>query len=181
MTELRQQPGPAPRALEFAILTATRSGEVMGATWDEIDLDAKVWTIPAERMKGAREHRVPLSDPAMAVLAEMTAIRMNDFVFPGQRGQLSHRMLQLALMRIRSDVTVHGFRSGFRDWAGNETNTPREVCEAALGHVVGNATEAAYRRGDALEKRRALMDAWASFCFPTPAEVVSIADRRRAR
>lgn len=172
MSELRRQPGPAPRALEFAILTACRSGEVMGATWDEIDLDAKVWTVPAERTKARKEHRVPLPDAALAVLSEMATIRMSDFVFPGQRGQLSHRMLQLALTRIRSDVTVHGFRSSFRDWAGNETSFPREVCEQALGHVAGNTTEQAYRRSDALDKRRKLMTAWAGFCFPTSAEIV---------
>jgi integrase len=178
MTELRQQQGPAPRALEFAILTATRSGEAMGATWDEIDLDAKAWTIPAERTKARKEHRVPLSDPALAVLSEMATIRMSDFVFPGQRGQLSHRMLQLALTRIRSDVTVHGFRSSFRDWAGNETHASRELCEQALGHVVGNSTEQAYRRSDALEQRRMLMAAWAAHCEHQGGAVVPL---RRAR
>jgi integrase len=174
MTQLRQQSGPAPRALEFAILTSCRSGEVMGAEWSEIDLDAKVWTIPTERMKGAREHRVPLSDAALAVLSEMATIRMSDFVFPGQRGRLSHRMLQLALTRIRSDVTVHGFRSSFRDWAGNETHVPREICEAALGHATGNAVEAAYRRSDALEKRRELMTAWARHCERQGGNVVAL-------
>jgi integrase len=150
----------------------------MGATWDEIDLDAKAWTIPAERTKARKEHRVPLSDPALAVLSEMATIRMSDFVFPGQRGQLSHRMLQLALTRIRSDVTVHGFRSSFRDWAGNETHASRELCEQALGHVVGNSTEQAYRRSDALEQRRMLMAAWAAHCEHQGGAVVPL---RRAR
>ena len=153
LTELRQQASPAPRALEFAILTATRSGEAMGAAWDEIDIDEKLWTIAAERTKARKEHRVPLSDAALAVIAEMATIRMSDFVFPGLRGALSHRMLQLALQRTgRADITVHGMRSAFRDWAGNETTFPREVCEAALGHATGDATEQAYRRSDALER-----------------------------
>jgi integrase len=175
MSELRQQQGPAPRALEFAILTATRSGEVMGAEWSEIDLDAKVWIIPAERTKARKEHRVPLSDPALAVIAEMATIRMSDFVFPGLRGALSHRMLQLALQRTgRIDITVHGFRSAFRDWCGDTTSFPREVCEQALGHATGDATELAYRRSDALDKRRALMDAWARHCERQGGNVVAL-------
>jgi integrase len=165
MAQLRQQPGPAPSALAFAILTATRSGGVMGATWVGVDLDAKVWTIPAERTKARKEHRVPLSDPALVIPAEMAAIRMNDFVFPGQRGRLSPGMLLLALKRIgRADITPHGFRSAFRDWAGNESHFPRKLCEAALGHATGDATERAYRRSDALARRRELMDAWAWHC-----------------
>jgi integrase len=160
MAGLREQSGPAPAALDFTILTAARSGQVMGATWDEIDLDQKLWMIPAERTKARKEHRVPLSDVAMAVLADMAAIRMNEYVFPGQRGQLSHRMLQLALQRTgRAGITVHGFRSAFRDWSGNETHAPREVCEQALGHATGGAVELAYRRSDTFDKRRALMDA----------------------
>lgn len=175
MAGLREQSGPAPAALDFTILTATRSGEVMGATWDEVDVDAKVWTIPAERTKARKEHRVPLSDAAMAVLADMAAIRMNEYVFPGQRGQLSHRMLQLALQRTgRADITVHGFRSAFRDWSGNETHAPREVCEQALGHATGGAVELAYRRSDALDKRRALMDAWARHCERQSGNVVAL-------
>jgi integrase len=165
MADLRQQQGIMMRALEFAVLTATRSGEVLGAQWSEIDLEQKVWTIPAPRTKARREHRVPLSDAAMAVLAQMAAIKMNKHVFPGRRGPLSGVMLQQALKRMgRDDVTVHGFRSTFRDWAGNETTFPREVCEHALAHVTGDATEQAYRRGDALAKRRELMDAWADYC-----------------
>jgi integrase len=163
MTELRKQDGVSAKALAFAILTATRSAETLGAMWDEIDLDKKLWTVPAERTKALKEHRVPLSDPALAIIEEMAEIRSTDFVFPGRRGPLSAVMLQLALKRMGSDVTPHGFRSCFRDWAGNETHFPREVCEQALGHVTGDATEQAYRRSDALEKRRALMDAWAAF------------------
>jgi integrase len=125
------------------------------------------------------EHRVPLSDPAIGVLSDMAAIKMNAFIFPGRRGKLSDRMLQLALQRTgRVDITVHGFCSAFRDWAGNETSFPRELAEQALGHRVGDATETAYRRSDALERRRALMDAWASYCEPSGDNVVPI---RRAR
>ena len=165
MTELRQRDSVPAKALAFAILTATRSGEVLGATWGEVDLDRKAWTIPAERTKALREHRVPLSDPALAILAEMAAIRSGDHVFPGQRAgrSLSPDMMSMTLARMGRKATVHGFRSGFRDWSGNETHFPREVCEQALGHVVGDQVEQAYRRGDALEKRRALMDAWAAF------------------
>ena len=164
LTELRQDDGPPSRALEFAILTAARGGEVLGARWDEINLDKALWTIPPQRTKAKREHRIPLSDAALAVLSEMTTIRMNDHVFPGQRGPLNADTFPRRMKALGRSETAHGFRSTFRDWAGNETNTPREVCEAALGHVVGNATEAAYRRGDALERRRALMAAWAAHC-----------------
>ena len=179
LAHLREQSGPASSALAFAILTATRSGEVMGTTWDEIDRDAKVWTVPAERTKARKEHRVPLSDPAIGVLSDMAAIKMNAFIFPGRRGKLSDRMLQLALQRTgRVDITVHGFRSAFRDWAGNETSFPREVCEQALAHATGGAVELAYRRSDALDKRRALMDAWAKHCQGPGDNVVPL---RRAR
>ena len=178
MAGLHQQSGPAPAALAFTILTATRSGEVLGARWDEIDLGSKVWIIPASRTKAHKEHRVPLSDPALAVLAAMAATKMNDYVFPGQRGRLSQHMLTLALQRAgRGDVTVHGFRSAFRDWAG-DGGFPREVCEQALGHIVGNQTEQAYRRGDALDKRRSLMDAWAAFCEDRGADIVPIRGAR---
>jgi integrase len=139
MAQLREQSGPAPSALAFTILTATRSGEVIGARWTEIDLDAKVWTVPAERTKTRKQHRVPLSDPALVILAEMAAIKMNDFVFPGQRGPgLSPGILSASLRRMGRTVTVHGFRSAFRDWSGDTTTFPREVCGQALGHATGD-------------------------------------------
>jgi integrase len=157
------------RALEFAVLTAGRSGEVYGARWSEIDLGGRVWIIPATRMKAAREHRVPLSDRALAVLEELAKVKINEFVFPGhRRGKpLSHVAMAKVMSRLGAQhVTVHGFRSSFRDWAGNETHFPREIAEGALAHVVGDKAEQAYRRGDALEKRRALMNAWAAYCEP---------------
>jgi integrase len=164
--------GVAAQALEYAILTAARSGEVLGAQWGEIDLRAKVWTVPPQRMKGGREHRVPLSDRAIAILAEVQRARLSDFVFPGfKRGQpLSHVALQAVLKRAQVDATVHGFRSSFRDWAGDSTAFARDVVEAALAHAIENKTEAAYRRSDALEKRRKLMEAWAAFCASAPKE-----------
>jgi integrase len=158
----------AAMALRFLILTAARTGEVLGAAWQEFDLDGKVWTIPASRMKAGREHRVPLSKPAIEVLARLGEVRLGDFVFSGlKRGRpLSNMALAMALRRMQVDVTPHGFRSSFRDWAGDATAFPREAAEAALAHVIGDKAEQAYRRGDALEKRRALMDAWAGFVEP---------------
>jgi integrase len=152
-------------ALQFLILTAARSGEVLGARWDEIDLEAKVWTVPAARMKAGVAHRVPLSEAARQVVASLAAIRTGDLVFAGQRrgGQLSNGGVALL---VPIGATIHGFRSAFRDWCGNETSYPREIAEGALAHAAGDATEQAYRRGDALEKRRALMEAWAQFCDP---------------
>jgi integrase len=167
--KLREREAVAALALEFAILTAARSGEVLGARWAEIDLDAKVWTVPATRMKAGREHRVPLSGRALAILETLAAARTGDFVFPGQKTgkPLSGMAMEMVLRRMKvDDVTVHGFRSAFRDWCGEATSFPRELAEAALAHVAGDATERAYRRGDALEKRRGLMEAWAGFCEP---------------
>ncbi len=163
---LRAMQGVAPRALELAILTAARSGEVLGARWDEIDMPAKLWTVPAERMKAGKEHRVPLSDRATAILDELRQARVSDFVFPGfKRGApLSNMALEAVLRRANVDVTTHGFRSSFRDWAGDRTAFARDVVEAALAHAIENKTEAAYRRSDALEKRRKLMAAWAAYC-----------------
>ena len=162
---LREREGVAPRALEFAILTAARSGEVLAARWSEFDLEAGVWTVPAARMKAGREHRVPLSAPAVEILRQMEHKRLGEYVFPGMRSgrPLSVMALEMVLRRMKVDVTVHGFRSAFRDWAGERTHFPREVAEAALAHLVGDAVERAYRRGDALEKRRKLMEAWAGF------------------
>jgi integrase len=166
MGKLRAMQGAAPRALEFAILTAARSGEVLGAAWDEIDMKAKVWTVPAARMKAGKEHRVPLSNRAMAILEELQQIRTSNFVFSGLKlgRPLSDMSLAAVLRRTETAVTTHGFRSSFRDWAGDRTGFPRDVVEAALAHAIENRTEAAYRRSDALEKRRKLMAAWADFC-----------------
>ena len=156
----------AARALEFTILTAARTGETLGARWPEIDWETRVWTVPAERMKAKREHRVPLTDAALAILRPLAELREGDLVFPGQqRGRpLSGMAMEMMLRRMGTPVTVHGFRSSFRDWVGEETDFAREVAEAALAHVVGDATERAYRRGDALGRRRGLMEAWAAYC-----------------
>lgn len=170
VADLRKREAMAARALEFTILTAARSGETFGATWKEIDFDAALWTIPAERMKAGREHRVPLTPRAVEILNEVAGLgaEPDAYIFPGQREgrPLSTMAMDMILRRMKVDVTVHGFRSSFRDWAGEETAFPRDVAEAALAHVVGDQTERAYRRGDALEKRRKLMAAWADFCEP---------------
>jgi integrase len=156
----------AALALQFVILTAARSGEALGARWEEIDLEAKLWTVPAARMNGGREHRVPLSDRAMAILAEVQQTRLSDFVFPGlKRGHpLSNMALHAVLQQAQVDATVHGFRSSFRDWAGDSTPFTHDVVETALAHAIEDKTEAAYRRSDALEKRHRLMVAWAAYC-----------------
>ena len=166
VVSLRERPTTAARALEFCILTATRSGEALGARWDEIDFAGKVWTILPERTKAAREHRVPLSDRTLAILEDMKAGRTGDYVFPGRRPgrPLSGMAFEMLLRRIKSPYTAHGFRSSFRDWAGNETHFPRELPEHALAHVIGDKAEQAYRRSDALARRRELMDAWARHC-----------------
>lgn len=168
LKRLRVVGGSSAMALEFLILTAARTSEVLGAQWDEIDLESRLWTIPATRMKAGREHRVPLADRAIDILATMAEVRTKDhpFVFPGQKANagLSGMALEMVLRRLDVEATPHGFRSSFRDWAGEKTAFPREVAEAALAHQVGDATERAYRRGDALEKRRELMRDWALFC-----------------
>lgn len=168
MEALSKQAGSAARAVEFAILTATRSGEVRGMTWAEVDLDAALWVIPAERMKAGREHRVPLSDQALAILVEQRKLYPDGIVFPGVRGgQLSDMSLTAVLRRMeRRDITVHGFRSTFRDWCAESTNHPREVAEQALAHSLPDKVEAAYQRGDMLDKRRALMSGWADYINP---------------
>jgi integrase len=166
---LREREAIAGLALEFAILTAARSGEVLGARWNEIDLTAKIWTTPSVRTKAGRTHRTPLSGRAMVILETLAAARTGEFVFPGQRpGKfLSPMSLARVLRRMKIEgATIHGFRSAFRDWAGDRTSFSRELAEAALAHVSGDATERAYRRGDALEKRRELMEAWAAYCEP---------------
>lgn len=172
MMELQKRPGMAAKALEFTVLTAARSGEVRGMTWSEVDLDAKLWTVPKERMKAGEEHVVPLSSAAADVLnaVNVDGLKPEEFVFPAPRGgSLSDMTLSAVLKRMeRKDITVHGFRSAFRDWAGDETNFQREVIEMALAHRIASAVEAAYRRGKALKKRRDLMDAWAQYCDAEP-------------
>lgn len=172
MVELREKSFVSARALEFTILTAARTAETIGARWDEIDLEAKVWTIPASRMKAGREHRVPLSDRALAILSALAREKDNPHVFVGgSEGAGLSNMAMLKLCRtMRDGVTVHGFRSAFRDWCGECTNFARETAEAALAHALESKVEAAYRRGDALGKRRKLMDAWARYCGTPPAE-----------
>jgi integrase len=159
--------GVGARALEFAILTAARSGEVRGALWNEIDLENAIWTIPANRMKAGKAHRVPLSNQAVALLNRMAKTRLNDIVFPGVRDKkpLSDMSLSKALKSAGGTAyTVHGFRSTFRDWATEKAHAPREIAEAALAHAVGDAVERSYARSDALERRRSLMADWAQFC-----------------
>ena len=166
---LRLQDGIAAKCLEFTILTAARTGESIGATWNEIDLVAKTWTIPAVRMKAEREHRVPLSSHALTILNDMAAVRLNDYVFPSNKKGLSNMAMLTLLRRMdRADITVHGFRSTFRDWAAESTTYPGEVVEMALAHAIKNLTEAAYRRGDLLEKRSRLMEEWARYCCKAP-------------
>ncbi|KRA76339.1 integrase [Caulobacter sp. Root656] len=166
MAALRDQAGNGARALEFAILTAARTGEVIGATWDEIDLDAETWTVPKKRMKAKREHRIFLSDSALAVLKPLKEAARSNYVFPGGKDgkPLSNMAMLTTLKRMkRDDLTAHGFRSTFRDWAAEMTDYPSEVVEMALAHVVGNKVEAAYRRGDLFEKRKGLMGDWEKF------------------
>lgn len=166
MRDLREREGIAARALEVLILTAARSGEVRGMTWGEINLDEAVWIVPAERMKAKREHRVPLSVRVIEVLRSLPVVA-GELVFPGMRegSPLSDMTLTAVLKRMgRADLTAHGFRSSFRDWAAERTNYPREVAEMALAHTIGDKVEAAYRRGDLFEKRRRMMEDWSRFC-----------------
>ncbi len=171
VASLRARSAVTASALEFTILTAARVGESLGARWDEIDRKAKVWIVPAERMKAGREHRVPLSPRALEILDAMAPLRRGDLVFPSFKANkaMSDMALSALLKRMKADCTTHGFRSSFRDWTGETTSFPREIAEAALAHSVGDETERAYRRGDALEKRRVLMNAWASYVSGTSA------------
>lgn len=182
MRNLRGQEGLGAKALQFAILTAARSGEVRGMAWSEVDLEAAVWTVPADRMKAGREHRVPLSAAAVELLKALPQTPGSQLVFTAPRGgPLSDMTLTAVLRRMQVDAVPHGFRSTFRDWAAERTNYPNEVCEMALAHVVSDKVEAAYRRGDLFEKRRRLMEDWASFLarVETKGEVVPL--NRRAR
>jgi integrase len=178
MTELRTREGVSARALEFSILTAARTGEAVNARWSEIDITAKLWTIPAERMKAGREHRVPLSARALEMLEALP--REDDFVFIGARANrpLSNMALLTTLRRMgRGDLTVHGFRSTFRDWCAERTACARDVAEMALAHTIEDQSEAAYRRGDLIEKRRRLMSDWAGYCNEAPATANVVALR----
>jgi integrase len=166
MARLRERMGISALCLEWVILTACRSGEALGARWDEVDLDRGVWTIPASRMKANREHRVPLSFDAMVLLTRADDVRQNEYIFPGVRDgrPMSNMALNMLLRELHPGITVHGFRSSFRDWAAERTTYPNEMAEMALAHTIGNAAEAAYRRGDMVERRRAMMDEWAEWC-----------------
>lgn len=181
MARLRAADGMGARALEFAILTAARSGEVRGATWAEFDLDAKVWTVPGARMKAGKEHRVPLSDAAVALVKAQPKVAGVDFVFAAAKGgQLSDMTLSAVLRRMKVQAVPHGFRSTFRDWAAERANYSREAAEMALAHTIESKVEAAYRRGDLFEKRRAMMTEWAEFLAKpmTPAVVVPLKNKR---
>jgi integrase len=170
MAKLRKQEQPvAALALEFAVLTAARTSEVVNARWSEIDVDKGLWEIPPERMKAGRPHRVPLSDRAKTIVQALAQLKRGEYVFPGYKPKhpLSTMAMTMHLRRMgHEDVTVHGFRSTFRDWASETTSFPHEICEMALAHVIENKAEAAYRRGDLFEKRRKLMAAWAAYCEP---------------
>jgi integrase len=186
MAELRQRQGISARALEFLILTAARTNEAIGARRDELDFEQKIWIIPETRMKAGREHRVPLSEPAIQLLEALPTEEGNDFVFiGGRRGSGLSNMAMLELMRdLRPDYVPHGFRSTFKDWCAETTNYPNLLSEMALAHKISNETEAAYRRGDLLDKRRRLMRDWARFCATAPVEasakVVAFRKARRA-
>jgi len=179
MAALRARSGVAARAAEFAILTAARSGEASGARWSEIDFAEQVWTVPASRMKGNRQHIVPLSDAALALLPTE---RTSDLVFHiGGRGLSDSALRKMVKLAAgTSAVTLHGFRSSFRDWCGDETDASRETAEAALAHIVGDKAEQAYRRGAALEKRRALMQRWADWCDGKVSSSGNVVELRRA-
>jgi integrase len=179
MAELRLEEGVGAAALEFCILTAARTGEIIGARWNEIDFVERLWIVPAARIKAEREHRVPLSDAALAILVKMASVRHGDFVFPGGRRTgwpMGHMTMLRTLSRMRrGQLTVHGFRSTFRDWCAEQTNFPAEAAEMALAHKVRNKVEAAYRRGNLLAKRRELMQAWAEFAEARPTgEIVQL-------
>jgi integrase len=170
VARLRELNGVGSRALELLVLTGTRTGETLNATWDEFDLNNGTWTIPAERMKGNREHRVPLSESALSVIQQMLTTRASRYIFPGAKTNhpLSNMTLSATLKRMgHRDITPHGFRSTFRTWAAEQTGIQSEVVEAALAHVIGNKVVAAYQRGDLFEKRRALMKEWARYCAGT--------------
>ncbi|MFP6743133.1 MAG: integrase arm-type DNA-binding domain-containing protein [Alphaproteobacteria bacterium] len=170
MASLRESDSTGARGLEFLILTATRTGEVIGARWDEVDFAEKIWTVPADRTKTRKVHRIPLSADALAVLQAMSEVRQSEFIFPGNRSgrPLSNMVFLQLLKRMDRPVTAHGFRSSFRDWVAERTIYPNDVAEMALAHTVSDKVEAAYRRGELLDKRRHMMDDWAAFCSRPP-------------
>jgi integrase len=181
MTELRGIEGPAARALEFTILTAARTAEVIRARWQEFDLAEELWTIPPERMKSGREHRVPLSGAALAVVNARHDKREGDYVFPGIRPgrPANDQAMSLLLRRMgRADLTVHGMRGCFATWAAERTNYPFEVREMALAHTVGDAVVRAYQRTDLFDRRRKLMEEWAAYCAAPPAEGIIVPIRQ---
>lgn len=180
ISAVREQDGMGARALEFAILTAARSGEVRGATWAEIDLQERIWIVGGERMKAGKEHRVPLSPAAIKLLEKLPHIEGVDFVFPSVRGkQLSDMTLSAVMRRMKVDAVPHGFRSTFKDWASERTSYPGEMSEMALAHTINDKVEAAYRRGDMFEKRRKMMNQWATFCTtPLAGKVVALGKKR---
>src|SRR5262249_32340817 len=170
MAKLRKQEGVAARCLEFTILTGARTSESTGATWEEFDLDGALWTVPGDRIKAGRTHRVPLAQRALAIVREQSKFRTGDYVFAGRKptAPLSNMAMAAVLRRMAmKDITVHGFRSSVRDWAAEQTNYPHEVAEMALAHAVGDKVEAAYRRGDLLQKRVAFMGDWDAHCTAT--------------
>jgi integrase len=186
MAELGQIDTVAAASLRFLILTAARTSEVIGARWDEVDWNERTWTVPAVRAKTRRNHTVPLSTGALAILREMEPLQSSgdDFIFPGQKGagQSSMTLLVLLQRRMKRAASVHGFRSAFRDWCGDEGDVPRDLAEASLAHVIKDATERAYRRKTAVEKRRKVMQAWCDFILPpAPTEIVNIEQVRRER
>jgi integrase len=183
MSELAGHRGIAARALEFTILTAARTGEVLHAQWSEIDLDAGVWAIPAERMKSGRQQRVPLSEQTLVILRALPRVDGSDWVFPGASYDkpLSHPAMLVTLKAIRQNITVHGFRSTFSDWARERTAYPRDVVEMALAHAITDRSEAAYRRGDMLDKRRKLMADFARYCYSPPVTDVKVVSIGLAR
>jgi integrase len=184
MGKLREDTSVTARCLEFIMLTAARLTEAKEACWLEIDFETRTWAVPASRMKSGKEHKVPLSDPALALLKEMLAIRQSDYLFPGYKPgrPLGHNGLwMLARRAAGADITVHGLRSTFRDWTAERTNFPREVAEMALAHAIPDAVEAAYRRGDLFDKRRKLMDAWAAYCAKVETDAGKVVALARAR
>ena len=183
VAKLRERDATAALALEFAILTAVRTGEAIGATWGEVDLAKAIWTVPADRTKTGREHRVPLSPRAVEILEGLKLLGSGKsaFLFAGNKGKLSSMAMAMLLRRMDVDVTVHGFRSTFRDWAAECTGYAHEVCEMALAHAIGNKAEAAYRRGDLFDKRRRLMDDWAIYCASGGAAGANVTPIRTAK